>query len=232
MRLKFACTLFLTGLMAIATGVKAEDVRVSSSNPPAEELLTVRLASIFEPENQLLGADQASRLLQLTQPPRKPQTKASSPTTVVYSREYLDGLPIAQGGDALSCLAEALYFEARGERIRGQFAVAEVILNRVDSPRYPNSVCGVVNQGTGARFRCQFTYTCDGQEEVIREQRAYDRVAKIAKIMLEGGDRILTAGATHYHTNAVNPRWARRFPRTATIGTHHFYRQPGSQTNS
>ncbi len=231
MRLKFAWTLFVAGLVVVATGVKAEDVTVSSSNLPSEELLTVRLASIFEPEKQLLGAAQASRLSKLTRTTRNTRNIGGEAADVIYSREYLDGLPKAQGGDDLACLAEALYFEARGERIRGQFAVAEVILNRVDSRRYPNSVCGVVNQGTGKLNQCQFSYTCDGREEVIHERAAYERVAKIAQLMLKDGQRVLTAGATHYHTNAVNPRWARGFPRTATIGTHHFYRQPGNQTN-
>lgn len=232
MRLKFAWTLFLTGLVAMATSAKADDVLISTSNPPEEALLTVRLASIFEPENKLLGTEQAARLSNLTQRPRVHRNEALAEGEVIYSRKYLDNLPGAEGGEALKCLAEALYFEARGERIRGQFAVAEVILNRVDSPRYPNSVCGVINQGTGKLYQCQFTYTCDGHKEVIREPGAYERVAKIARLMLDGADRELTDGATHYHTNAVNPKWARKFPRTATIGVHHFYRLPGSQSNS
>ncbi|MGC9420213.1 MAG: cell wall hydrolase, partial [Rhodovulum sp.] len=100
---------------------------------------------------------------------------------------------------------------------------------RVSSPAYPDSVCGVVNQGTGKRYQCQFTYTCDGHAEVIREPAVYERLGKIARVMLDGAPRQLTKGATHYHTTAVNPRWASRFPRTATIGVHHFYRQPGAQ---
>ena len=76
-------------------------------------------------------------------------------------------MPVATGGDQWSCLAEALYFEARGESLQGIVGVAEVILNRVDDRRYPNSLCGVVNQGTGERYRCQFTYTCDGRPETI-----------------------------------------------------------------
>ena len=99
-------------------------------------------------------------------------------------------------------------------------AVAEVILNRVDSPRYPDSVCGVVNQG------CQFSYTCDGHSEAMHESGAEAQVGKIAAVMLEGAPRELTDGATHYHTVAVNPRWASAFPMTAQIGVHRFYRQP------
>ena len=106
------------------------------------------------------------------------------------------------------------------------FAVAEVILNRVDDARYPDTVCDVVNQGTGERFRCQFTYTCDGRPENIGDAQAYDRVAKVARLMMDGEERRLTDGATHYHTKSVRPKWAKVFPRTTTIGYHHFYREP------
>lgn len=145
---------------------------------------------------------------------------------IQYTRSFVDGLPAAQGGASLKCLSEALYFEARGETIKGQFAVAEVIMNRVASARYPDSVCGVINQGTGRKFACQFTYTCDGRAEVINEKATYARLQKIAKLMLSDMERPLTKGATHYHTKAVSPKWSRVFPRTATIGVHHFYREP------
>jgi len=145
---------------------------------------------------------------------------------VTYTTAWLASQPAATGKAAWQCLAEALYFEARGETVKGQFAVAEVILNRVDSPSFPNSVCGVINQGTGKRFQCQFTYTCDGHAEHISEKAAYVRVGKVARAMIDGAPRVLTDGATHYHTTAVNPRWARRFVHTTKIGVHKFYRMP------
>ncbi|MCH2095579.1 MAG: cell wall hydrolase [Rhodobacteraceae bacterium] len=143
-----------------------------------------------------------------------------------YQSDWLAAQPTPTGDKQWACLTEALYFEARGESLKGQFAVAEVILNRVDNPRYPNTVCGVINQGTGRKYACQFTYTCDGRPETISEPRAYTRVGKVARAMLDGASRALTKGATHYHTTAVKPKWSRKFPRTATIGVHHFYRQP------
>lgn len=145
---------------------------------------------------------------------------------VNYSRDWLAKQSVKTGGDQWYCLAEALYFEARGESVKGQFAVAEVILNRVDSSAFPDTICGVVNQGTGRKYQCQFTYTCDGYAENIHEPRAWDRVGKVAGLMLKGAPRQLTSGATHYHTKAVKPRWSKKFPRTATIGVHHFYRMP------
>ncbi len=118
----------------------------------------------------------------------------------------------------LSCLAEALYFEARGEGRQGQQAVAEVILNRVDSRAFPSTVCGVVNQ------RSQFSYTIGGKKR-IGNKAAYARVRQVAEAALAGAPRDLTGGATYFHTPAVRPAWSHRFQRTVRIGSHIFYRR-------
>lgn len=155
--------------------------------------------------------------------------KPTVPEISEYSRKWIDGLQsVTNQNEQWQCLSEALYFEARGESVRGQFAVAEVILNRVDHGYYPDSVCGVINQGTesGKKYRCQFSYNCDGNKNTIAEKDAYVRVGKVARLMLDGAARDLTTGATHYHTKAVDPAWNRDYKRTATIGVHHFYRQP------
>lgn len=160
-----------------------------------------------------------------------PTEELSRPKNLVpkqfYTADFLDALPQPKPTKQLRCLAEALYFEARGETVKGQFAVAEVILNRVENSRYPDTVCGVINQGTGRKFACQFTYTCDGRAETINEEAAYSRVSKVASLLLNGKvERKLTNGATHYHTTAVRPKWAKKFPKTTKIGSHIFYRQP------
>lgn len=145
---------------------------------------------------------------------------------VSYNTAWLMSLPAPQGGDDWRCLTEAIYFEARGETLKGQFAVAEVILNRVDSGLYPRSVCGVVRQRGGGG--CQFSYVCDGHADSMHERGARDLAGRIARVMLDGAPRALTDGATHFHTRGVRPDWARRFPHTASIGVHLFYRQPGA----
>lgn len=117
----------------------------------------------------------------------------------------------------LACLAEALYFEARGEGQRGQAAVAEVILNRVDSRAFPSNVCGVINQPA------QFSYTIGGKK-AIRNKSAYNRVLRVAEAALASTRRDLTGGATYFHTPSVRPAWAHRFQRTVQIGRHIFYR--------
>ncbi len=122
------------------------------------------------------------------------------------------------------CLTEALYFEARGENLVGQVAVAEVILNRVDSKSYPNLVCGVIQQGQNKRNACQFSFICDGKVEHIGDRGSFEELGKVAWVMLQGKPRLLTGKATHYHAASVHPRWAKRLVRTARIGNHIFYR--------
>lgn len=130
-----------------------------------------------------------------------------------------------QNGDAeWRCLSEAIYFEARGETLEGQVAVAEVILNRVDSGIYPDSVCGVVKQNAHMPNACQFSYVCDGRPEEIGNVGAFAVAGKIARLLLDGRPRTLTGNATHYHADYVTPRWARSLRQTTAIGDHIFYR--------
>lgn len=156
------------------------------------------------------------------------QSTADSNEKVVlrYESSWLAGRPVPDLGEQAQCLTEAIYFEARGEPVQGQFAVAEVILNRVEAREYPSSVCGVVRQGARSGGACQFSYACDGNSLQMRERAARQQAAKIADLMLRGAPRALTDGATHFHARHVSPRWARSFPRTAAIGAHIFYRQP------
>ena len=140
------------------------------------------------------------------------------------TEDWLMARPEPTGDEQWQCLTQALYFEARGEGLQGQVAVAEVILNRVDSGLYPRTVCGVFKQRGGGG--CQFSYVCDGKTK-MREKDAADLAGRIARAMLDGAPRVLTDGATHFHTRGVRPSWSKRFARTASIGAHLFYRQPG-----
>jgi spore germination cell wall hydrolase CwlJ-like protein len=142
------------------------------------------------------------------------------------TEEWLMAQPKPVGDDQWQCLTEALYFEARGESLEGQIAVAEVILNRADSPLYPRTVCGVVKQRGGGG--CQFSYVCNGKTK-MREKGAANLAGRIARAMLDGAPRLLTDGATHFHTRGVKPSWSKRFAKTAAIGAHLFYRQPGAK---
>lgn len=138
----------------------------------------------------------------------------------------LSRVRVENRSDNWYCLAEALYFEARGESLRGQIAVAEVILNRVDSKRYPNSVCGVVQQGQHRRNACQFSYNCDGRSNRIGNKKSFNKLGQLAYVMLNGAEREITGNALYYHNNTVRPRWSRKMVKTARIGRHIFYRRP------
>jgi spore germination cell wall hydrolase CwlJ-like protein len=123
------------------------------------------------------------------------------------------------------CLADAIYFEARGESVRGQMAVAQVVINRVFSGYYPNNVCGVVYQNAHRRFRCQFTFACDGLPERINEPIAWERAKHIARDALDGNFWLNDVGkATHYHARWVHPWWVHEMRRLDRIGVHTFYR--------
>lgn len=123
------------------------------------------------------------------------------------------------------CLANAVYFEARGEPVRGQIAVAQVVLNRVFSPFYPNDVCGVVYQNANRHLSCQFTFACDGIPEVVTEPDAWVRAKRIAKDILDGKLWMPeVAKSTHYHASWVHPSWVNEMNKIYRLGVHTFYR--------
>jgi len=123
------------------------------------------------------------------------------------------------------CLAEAVYFEARGEAVRGQIAVAQVVMNRAFSGFYPNTVCGVVYQNKHRHLACQFTFACDKVADVVREPDMWDRAKKIAKAMLDGQLWLPeVAKSTHYHAYWVHPSWVHEMKKMYRFGVHTFYR--------
>jgi spore germination cell wall hydrolase CwlJ-like protein len=123
------------------------------------------------------------------------------------------------------CLAEAVYFEARGEAVRGQIAVAQVVMNRVFSGYYPTTVCGVVYQNANHHLACQFTFACDGIRDVVTEPDMWDRARRIAKATLDGRLWLPEVGkSTHYHAYWVHPSWVREMKKMYRTGVHTFYR--------
>lgn len=182
--------------------------------------------SLFSNSSALLAAPQSSdgrNVAPLLRQGR--QTARNRSATPGNERVVPASAPAAVNARDLECLAEAIYFEARGESQQGQAAVAEVVLNRVDHRQFPSTVCGVVNQPA------QFSYTIGGPKP-IRNKSAYLRARDIAAKALTGAPRTLTGGATYFHTPAVRPAWARRFERTVKIGSHIFYRSGGQRIAS
>jgi spore germination cell wall hydrolase CwlJ-like protein len=126
---------------------------------------------------------------------------------------------------AEKCLANAVYFEARGEAVRGQIAVAQVVMNRVFSPFYPNDVCGVVYQNANRHNACQFTFACDGIPDIVTEPDAWERAKRIARDMLDGKLWMPEVSkSTHYHAYWVHPDWINEMKKIYKLGVHTFYR--------
>jgi len=126
---------------------------------------------------------------------------------------------------AEKCLANAVYFEARSEPVRGQIAVAQVVMNRAFSGFYPNDVCGVVYQNAHRHLACQFTFACDGIPDTVTDAESWERAKRISRETLDGKLWLPEiAKATHYHASYVHPYWVRAMRKNAKIGLHHFYR--------
>jgi spore germination cell wall hydrolase CwlJ-like protein len=126
------------------------------------------------------------------------------------------------------CLATGIYFEARGENLRGQAAVAQVILNRVRNPTYPDTICGVVYQNQHMRNACQFSFACDGKKDSIGSPRSYKIAQDIAMAVTAGKIFLPEIGSsTHYYADYVSPGWARSMEKMKKIGLHIFYRTKG-----
>jgi spore germination cell wall hydrolase CwlJ-like protein len=130
-------------------------------------------------------------------------------------------------GRALQCLTAAIYYEAASEPDAGQQAVAQVILNRVRHPAFPNTVCGVIYQGSERTTGCQFSYACDGSMARIPAKAAWNRALGVAARALAGAVYAPAGMATHYHTYAVTPSWNRSLVMTAAVGAHFFHRWKG-----
>ena len=171
---------------------------------------------------------------------------ASTPTPSKVSWNELVRMASMKGGDGeepnrpfgalsekefrareLRCMATAIYFEARGETVRGQIAVGQVIMNRVRSDFYPNTICGVVFQGQWNRNACQFSFACDGVADVPKEKEEWATALDVAKQVVSGKVYLNDiADATHYHAVYVRPDWRREVKRIKQIGVHIFYKAP------
>lgn len=153
-------------------------------------------------------------------PETKPEGKVKLPRGLVFQGETEDEYQARQR----RCLATAIYFEARGESTRGQLAVAQVVMNRVRSSLYPDTICGVVFQGQHRRTGCQFSFTCDGHPDFPREEGQWLLANQLAKKVTDGEVWDEDVGhATHYHATYVKPQWRRQLDHVRRVGRHIFY---------
>ena len=175
--------------------------------PPVEELGIKPLSA------QTAQTINSAVKLQIAGPPARPFTLDSG--TPTFER-------------AAQCLTQAIYYEAANEPTDGKRAVAQVVLNRVRSPAFPNSVCGVVYQGSQKSTGCQFTFTCDGALGRVPNPRSWQSAREVATAALRGVVYAPIGHATHYHANYVVPYWAGSMAKVSTIGAHLFYRWQGN----
>ena len=127
------------------------------------------------------------------------------------------------------CLAQAVYFEVRGEPNAGQFGVASVVLSRVAHPAYPDTICEVVFEASTRRNACQFSFACDSLSDRAVPGAAWQQSLRVAGQVLAGLRPDLTGRATHYHALSVDPLWAKDLTHTVTIGQHRFYHDRSSK---
>ena len=131
--------------------------------------------------------------------------------------------------EATICLAMNIYHETRGEPIAGQIAVSQVVLNRVESPRFPDTICEVVHQGQywqghPVRNKCAFSWWCDGKSDLPKDEDAWSQAIHLAYRIQNTDIPDLSEGATHYHADYVKPYWADEYTATVKLGQHIFYR--------
>ena len=200
-------------------GISTVPMGAQSDVPP------IAVASVDAKDSAALGAiDQVVPL---------PPVPMSPTGQLAYAREttaptIFDPTKDKYGGPVstkdVNCMAEAIYFEARGETYRGQVAVGQVVMNRLAHPIYPKDICQVVFQNEQMHNACQFSFACDGIPETVDDPRSWKQAEEIAKGVISGSLYLPEVGkATHYHATYVYPDWAPRLKRVTKIGHHIFY---------
>jgi hypothetical protein len=196
---------------AVRAGEPTEPFKLASVDMNA-------MPSDLVPQSASLPMSGAIPLAMVPLPREAPGVPPPSPA----ERLHLEGKERAK---AERCLANAIYFEARSEPVRGQMAVAQVVVNRAFSGFYPNDICGVVYQNASRHLSCQFTFACDGKSKAITERGHWARAARIAKETLDGKIYVPeVAKSTHYHALYVHPNWVGEMKKMVRYGLHNFYR--------
>ena len=221
--------------------IKGSELRLASTFfPKAEKRAEPEMPTMLA---QLVNNDRADILATAYAPPKPDYAKVSPFASLLKEEGEKTGrfippvakndfswastpLPAATFSDReQQCLAAGIYFESRGEPVKGQAAVAQVILNRVRAPSYPNSICGVVYQNDNWRNRCQFSFACDGIKDRVASPSHWKMAKEVAMAVTAGKIWLPEVGSsTHYHATYVNPRWAHKLKRMQQIGRHIFYR--------
>lgn len=207
-------------------------VFILAAGPSASAQWRLDLRSSFNPTPEVSRVDEFG-----STPAQKWQIEAIN-AAVPGRPELAIAAPVfslpAVGGDtftrasAIDCMTAAIYYEAANEPVTGQRAVAQVIINRLRHPAFPNSVCGVVFQGSERATGCQFTFSCDGSLARRPSKGLWLRARSVATAALGGLVETSVGHATHYHASYVLPYWAPKLTKVTTIGSHIFYQWSGN----
>lgn len=221
--------LIISTLLVIGVSPGSSSVRVASPAADGEAIFRFSFPELTNGGNAMsptalepLSIDEA-RAANLRAPFSSDQHEVASPLLWPLGPERL-----SDWASATDCLTAAIYYEAASEPMAGKRAVAQVVLNRVRHPAFPNSVCGVVMQGATRKTGCQFTFTCDGSLYRAPSRRGWEAARQVALAALSGVVEPSVGMATHYHADYVRPYWASSLDKVAAIGTHLFYRWPGA----
>jgi hypothetical protein len=218
-----AVCIMMTAMSATASVKRGKVERAAAMEVADEAMLVADYAEYLAKATAEARADLSGPRLKPAPSPAD-MIAAGAPIADLVDFDFSEFEVARLEAEERNCLAEAIYYEARSESRIGRMAVADVVLNRVASPVYPDSICGVVYQGSERRTGCQFSFTCDGSMKAHRNQRQWREAELLAGAVLAGVRKPVTRYATHYHANYVSPPWAENLSPTATIGTHKFYR--------
>ncbi len=231
-------SLFAAGVLSLCAVASAMSATININRAEAareERLALEKEAALVADLANYLAAETAAAREALDGPRLKPAKatrdliRDDDPIATLASFDFTELQAAKVNADERRCLAQAIYYEARSEPRIGQLAVADVVLNRVANPIYPDTICGVVFQGSERRTGCQFSFTCDGSMQARLSRRKWAESEELAGAVLAGLRAPVSRNATHYHANYVEPVWAGRLTPTATIGTHKFYRFPSKR---
>jgi len=216
-------TAFIEGDPQSSLGLKAlwQDESAQSADVRAldQQIRSVEIMNVDDREQIIAQGDSAQQ--------RNLQIPFSLSPLEKAGTFILEGLDETSSAAALKCMTQAIYYEAGFEPLKGRRAVAQIVLNRVRHPAYPNSICGVVYQGSERYTGCQFSFTCDGSLLRRPAPAAWREAEKVARAALSGYVETSVGTATHYHADYVLPKWAFRLGKVRQLGMHIFYRFSG-----
>ncbi len=211
-------------LAAAAGGLDASALAIARRHDP----YTVAGSAQRDRQAELLTA----RLEHLRPEPNRSDLRRTNLTDLSSAAQPFRIANALDASRDLECLTQVAYYEARGEGSDGMRAVVQVVLNRARHPSFPQSVCGVVFQGSGRRVGCQFSFTCDGSMRGAVNRSAWNRARTVASAALSGTVYAGVGNATFFHTTGVTPGWRNSLMRVSQVGSHIFYRFGGRTGSS